>query len=70
MPDYLRAPPPPPGLATALDVPHDNYLDNILMIDSNRQWLRAYFWCVMVMIMMAGFTISTKSMPEPASRAK
>ena len=62
--------PPPAGYDSALEVPHDHYLDDLILVESDPDWLRACGRWLLAVLVLAGFVISKKSMVEPASRAK
>ena len=53
-----------------MQVPHDHYLDDFILIESYASWLMAGVHWVMAMLMVAGYVISKKSVPEQTARAK
>ena len=62
--------PPPAGYDSTLEVPHDHYLDDLILVESDPDSLRACGRWLLAVLVLAGFVISKKSMVEPASRAK
>ena len=62
--------PPPAGYDSALEVPHDHYLDDLIVVEADADWLRECGRWLLAVLVLAGFVISKKSMVEPASRAK